>query len=288
LKGDICKHFILFRFSETNERREKLIGEIEQILPITKDVRRYHQFNVEHGKSLESVLKLHDWLNTNKMLSNGLTVSIDISTFTKDLLLNLMFYLSRFSNIERLRVFYTMPGRYASSEEGWLSFGIKSVHLAPMCWNEWSPVKDNLLVVLLGFEEMRAWSLLDKFSADLNWLFVTKPGSRPEWDTYCEKYNEKLLKEICPKGEIPALDPFKVAETLSSFITQELCENYNVFLCPLGTKPQLIGTFYFSVSNPDIRSNIITTTVVKHLVPYYSMEVGETFEFFLPMNRRNG
>jgi hypothetical protein len=288
LKGDICEHFILFRFCEPNERREELITEMEQILPISKDEKRYHQFDVEHGRSLESVLKLHKWLNVNKMISKNLTISIDITTFTKDLLLNLMFYIARFPHIERLRLFYTIPRRYASSEEGWLSFGIKSIHIAPMCWNEWSPVKDNLLVIILGFEEMRAWSLIEKFSADKNWLFVTKPGSRPEWDTYCERYNKRLLKEINNLGEMPALEPFRVADILSNHVTKELCGKYNVFVCPLGTKPQLIGTFHFSVSNPDMRSNIITTTVVEHLVPYYSREAVETFEFFLPINNRVG
>lgn len=283
LKGDFPKKFILFRFTEPKEKREELIRHMEETLTINSYKESYHQICVNHGKSLESILKFHGLFNAKKLHPKDLFITVDISTFTKDLLLNLMLYLVNFLQIKKLRLLYTIPGRYASPQEGWLSFGIKSIHIPPMCWNAWSPLKDNLLIIILGFEEMRAWSLIDKFSADLNWLFITSPGSKPEWNTYCEKYNKRLLREIPAKDKIPALDPVKVFEVLSISVTDDIAEKYNIFISTLGTKAQLIGTLHFITSYSRIPINIITTTVVDHNVPYYSWDMGETFEFFFPI-----
>lgn len=281
-RGDFPNEFILFRFTEPKEKREELIKHMEETLTINRYKESYHQIYVDHGRSLESILKFHGFLNTKKLHPKDLFITVDISTFTKNLLLNLMLYLVNFLQIEKLRLLYTVPGRYAFPQEGWLSFGIKSIHIPPMCWNAWSPLKDNLLIIILGFEEMRAWSLIDRFSADLNWLFITNPGSKFEWNTYCEDYNTRLLEEIPPEGKVPALDPIRVSEILSNSITKNIAERYNIFISPLGTKPQLIGILHF-ISYSHIPINIVTTTVVDHNVPYYSWDAGDTFEFFFPL-----
>jgi len=104
-------------------------------------------------------------------------ITMDISTFTKSLLLDLLFYIKNFLNVKRLRLLYTVPKNYASPEEGELSYGVKRVHILPLYWNGWSSIKDDLLIIILGYEEMRAWSLINKFDANVNLLFVTKPGS---------------------------------------------------------------------------------------------------------------
>lgn len=286
LIGDFPAKFILFKFTEPNEKREMLIKQMQHTLNIDKYKERYHQIGVEHGRSLEAILKFHELFNAGESFLKDLYITVDVSTFSKDLLLNFMFYLIEFlqTKIKRLRLLYTIPGRYASHQEGWLSFGIKSFHIPPMYWNAWSPSKDNLLIIILGFEEMRAWSLIDKISADLNWLFITAPGSKPEWDNYCEEYNKRLLEEMPSKGTLPALDPFKVSEVLLRKITPEINEKYNIFISPLGTKIQLMGVIYFFMVHHRIPVNIITTTVVEHNVPYYSWEIGETYEFIFPTN----
>lgn len=278
IKGKFPKKFILFRFKEPKYRINELIREAEGYLSIEKYTDRYYTIIVEHGKSLDSILELHEYIKKNEL--NDFTITIDISTFTKDLLINLIFYLINFSKVQKLRFLYSIPNRYASPQEGWLSTGIKKIHYPPMCWNEWSPLKDNLLIIILGFEEIRAWSLIDNFSADLNWLFITKPGSKNQWDNYCEEYNKRLLKKIAPIDKIPAIDPFKTSEILKKHLTKNISEKYNIFICPLGTKPQLIGVIKFILSNPKIPANIITTTVSNYNIPYYSWGTGDTFEFY--------
>jgi hypothetical protein len=181
-----------------------------------------------------------------------------------------------------LRLLYTVPDRYASPEEGWLSFGIKSIQIPPLCWNSCSPLKRNLLIVILGYEEIRAWSLIDRFSSDLKWIYLTYPGSKPEWNDYCEKYNRRLLEAIPPKGKISALDPNSVEQVLSRDITTRIGNQYNIFICSLGTKIQLISTLDFCMNNA-AGPNLITTTAVDHNVPYYSWGIGKTYEFFYPL-----
>ncbi len=285
LKGDFPKEFILFRFTEPKKRIEELIKDMEETLTINRYKDSYHQIYVEHGKSLESILKFHDLINVMKVHPKDFFITVDISTFTKDLLLNLILYLVNILQVKKLRLLYTIPGRYAFPQEGGLSFGVKSIHIPSMCWNEWSPTKDNLLIIILGLEEMRAWSLIDKFSADLNWLFITNPGSKSKWNTYCESYNRRLLEEIPPKGKVPALDPIRVSEILLSNVTKNIAERYNIFVSPLGTKPQLLGVLYFITSYSHIPINIVTATVADHNIPYYSWDVGNTFEYFFPVRR---
>lgn len=274
---------VLFRFTEPNEKRENLIKDIESILKIETHKEGYHQIDVEHGKTTEGILKFHSYCRDNDLLGlKNLAISIDITTFTKGLLFEILFYIKNFLSVTKLRFFYTIPKNYASPEEGELSYGIKGVHILPFYWNGWSPTKDDLLIIILGFEEMRAMSLINKFDANVNQIFVTKPGTAPKWDMYCEKYNELLLREMPPTDNIHALNPIETSNVLKKYITDDIIKKYNLFLSPLGTKPQIIGIFFYLLSNPNIPLNIITTTPVEHNIPYYSWGIGETFQFFLP------
>jgi hypothetical protein len=276
---------VLFRFSETNEKREKLIKEIESNLNIENLKEKYFQIAVEHGKTTEGILRFHNYCRENGLLGlKNLVISIDITTFTKGLLFEILFYIKNFLNVAKLRLFYTIPRNYASPEEGELSYGIKGVHILPFYWNGWSPTKDDLLLIILGYEEMRAFSLINKFDANVNRIFITKPGTAAKWDMYCEKYNEQLLKEIPPTDNVHALDPIETCNILKKYITDDLIKKYNLFLSPLGTKPQIAGIFLYLSSNPNIPLNIITTTPIEHNIPYYSWGIGETFQFFLPLH----
>ncbi|MHC3129557.1 MAG: hypothetical protein IBV52_05715 [Candidatus Bathyarchaeota archaeon] len=278
ISGNFPDEIILFRFIHPNEKRVELIKKMEEILNTNRFGDRYRIIDTIHGKGIESIIEFHNIMS--KRRNKNLFITIDISTFTKDLLVNLMVYLKYFLKVKKLRLFYTLPKRYASPQEGWLSYGIKSIHFPPLFWNSWSPLKDNLLIVILGFEELRAWSLIYNFSCDKKMLFITSPGSKKEWDVYCREYNKRLLKEIPAKDNLPALDPAGTVEKLSKHINNDLAKKYNIFISPLGPKPQLIGMLNYCMDNPNIPINLVTTTVVNHNIPYYSWGVGDTFEFF--------
>jgi hypothetical protein len=285
LRDNFNENFVLFRFTEPNEKRERMLQKMGEFIRKGGQNKGYYQIEVEHGKSLNAVIKFHDFIQKRKNTLKEFSITVDISTFTKDLLANYINYVVNFLKPKKLRLFYTIPQHYASPEEGLLSTGVESIHIPPLSWNEWSPLKDNLLIIILGFEEMRAWSLIDKFCADSNWLFVTSPGSKPEWNSYCEKYNSRLLEEIPPRGKVPALDPYEVSRTFNKLITEDVTRSYNIFISPLGTKPQLIGVLHFIMTSR-IPINILTTTVTEHNTPYYSRGVGDTFEFFFPLSFR--
>jgi len=282
IRNDLFRDFVIFKFEEINERREKLIKEMEDILFLCNSDDTYHKIHCTHGKSMEAVIKFNQFLQTINMHERKLFITIDMSTFTKDLLINLIMYLINFTSMKKLRLLYTIPKRYASAGEGWLSSGIKSIHIPPLSWNAWSPVKDNLLIVILGFEEIRAWSLIERFSTDRCWLFTTNPGSKAKWNNYCGEYNKRLINKKLPIGNIPALNPFDIAKTLSTFITNESFQKYNIFLCPLGTKPQVVGILYL-ITMKSLPLNLLTTTAISHNIPYYSSGIEDTFEFYFPL-----
>jgi len=275
----IFKNFILFKFTEPNERREELIKEMEKILGLNAN-ERYFKIMCKHGNSIDAILEFHKILENLNIKSEKIKITIDISTFTKDLLAHLLLYLVEYKQINRIRCLYTSPERYASPEEGWLSFGIKSIHFPPMGWRSWSPRKDNLLLLILGFEELRAWTLIDRFPAEKRLLFITKPGTIPEWNDFCEKYNKKLLEKYPAQGCLPAIDPFTTFKMIEKEI-KNLLPKYNIFVSPLGTKPQLLGIINLIVRKTPV--NLVTTTVIQHNVPYYSGGIGKTFEFYFPI-----
>ena len=77
------------------------------------------------------------------------------------------------------------------------------------------------------------------------------------------------------------MEPLKVIQLFEEILLNEkLHERYNLFVAPFGTKPQILGIFYFMLKHPEFNINIITTTAVEHNTPYYSWGSGETFSFF--------
>lgn len=271
---------ILFKFSHPNKQREDNIKEMENTWYLHNDP-DYLKINCEHGRSIEAILELNEKIS--KMLPDlsNATITIDITTFTKDLLTNIMLYFMEYKGIKRIRCLYTSPQKYASPEEGGLSYGIKSIHFPPLGWSDWSPLKNNLLILILGFEELRAWSLLERFPAQKKLVFITKPGTISEWDDYCEKYNRNLLKVYNYLGELPAIDCYETSKLLrQNMEISKINEEYNIFIAPLGTKPQLLAVIDSMLKG--LPGNIVTTTVSKHNFPYYSSGIGNTFEFYFP------
>jgi hypothetical protein len=221
-----CDTIILYKFMEPNTKREMLVQKMQEYFK-SKKASKLLQIDVNHNKTSRGVLDFHHLCQANNWLSKDLNITLDITTFTKSLLLELLFYLRTFLTIDSLRLVYTLPKEYAHPEEGELSFGIKNCNVLPSFWGGWSPIKDDLLAIILGYEEMRAWSLINRFDANLNWLFVTSPGSKPEWSQSSEKYNERLLKEVQCIDNIPALDIINTAETLDRHITKDISNKYN-------------------------------------------------------------
>lgn len=279
--SNLCDNVVVFKFDEDNRAREKNLAEIELTLSKWELERGHQEILVKHGMTMDGILQFHNYCKANKMFSMtspAPAITIDVTTFTKELLFEILFYLNHILKIEKLRLLYTVPQKYALPDEGPLSYGIKNIKVIPFFWSNWSATKDDLLLVVLGYEEMRAWSLISRFDANINIIAVTKPGSKPEWDTHCENFNKRLLVENCDSFNIPAMDPYAVITILeNNIINKGLHEKYNVFIAPLGTKPQILGIFYFLKKYPEARINVISTTAIEHNIPYYSWGIGETY-----------
>lgn len=283
----LTSRVVLFKFTEPNPAREENVFKMEKIIKEFgfKDI--YERISVRHGITPEGILKFHKYCKSHNLLSkaHNLSITIDITTFTKELLCNLLFYLTEYIKFQRLRLLYTIPEKYAAADEGPLSHGIKKIRVMPFFWNSWSATKDDVLIVILGYEEMRAWSLISQFDANINILFVTKPGSKPEWDMHCEGYNHRLLKGNFKIANMPAMAPFITTKLLEDqIIKSQLYKKYNIFIAPLGTKPQVVGTFCFINKYPESRVNIVSTTAIEHNTPYYSSGIGETFYTYLELS----
>src|SRR3990167_5145776 len=94
---NFSERIVLFRFTEPNEKRENLIEEMQSLFKIETFEEKYYTIAVEHGKSTESILKFHNYCKHNSLLGHkNLVITMDITTFTKSLLLDTLFYIRKF------------------------------------------------------------------------------------------------------------------------------------------------------------------------------------------------
>ena len=270
---------IMFKYNEENLYREKNINSFKNIIKLNMNLSNFHTINLFHNKEFESIIELNRIINNIIDINEIIDISIDLSTFTKVLLISTLSYIRRFLKLNRIRFLYSSPKHYASPNEGSLSYGITDINLTPLCWGSFSPIKKNLLITILGFEENRALSIIENFSADLNWVYISSPGTNSEWDKFCEQYNKKLINKYPIKNKISAIDINEVSEKISSDLNQEIINKYNVYIAPLGTKPQIIGLILISESINYLSFNFLTTSVINHNIPYYSWGIGDTFEY---------
>lgn len=97
---------------------------------------------------------------------------------------------------------YCPSSRYSSYEEGtslpWLSKGVRTIRSVVGYSGDMSPIKDLLLIILVGFEYERAQTLIEVFEPSKLYLGMASPTeSHNESLSEINRSNfEKLLEKI--------------------------------------------------------------------------------------------
>ena len=103
----------------------------------------------------------------------------------------------------------------------------------------------------------------------------------PLWYSAAAKHNQSLLsqKGVDAPIKLPCYDPFKVWFNLSQLV-MELSNKYNVYIIPLGTKPQVLGLFL--LTSRDLANVRLVYPVPFRYTKYYSTRgVGQTYEYLI-------
>lgn len=214
------------------------------------------------GLSLDSPLYNYDVLFDKLTESHYDNIYFDVTTFTRETLLIIIKILSteQFRGVD-IKLLYCPSSRYSSYEEGditlpWLSKGIRSIRSVIGYAGDMSPIKDLLLVVLVGFEFERAQLLIEAFEPNALYL-----GSASPDDSHNEslgKINERNFKKLVDRNSMAISFNFSCKDisqnikTLSRII-EENKEKYNIVISPMNNKLSTLSAAAIALRYPEVQ-----------------------------------
>lgn len=188
-----------------------------------------------------------DALNINNETLGKKRICIDSTGFIRPNLLFIVLYLYRAVKLSKFSIIYSEPETYKKAENTEFS---KGASLETRIVNGFSPgidssISNDVLIAGTGFENKLLAELLDFKSHAKKMLILGFPSLQPDM------YQQARLKahglEVTEAEEkpyfAPANDPFATADVLKDLVEkqQQNISISNLYLSPLGTKPQVIG-----------------------------------------------
>jgi hypothetical protein len=181
----------------------------------------------------------------------NLSICIDSTGMLRPHLLFLL-KLMQMEGFLRFNLIYAEPANYKNNERTTFSAG-DIYEVRPVQGYEGAPMTDSsadLLIIGMGYDDrMIAEVAEDRAKADKHQVFGLPSLS-------ADMYQQSVLRSRLAAEELsdpnfsetnrsfaPASDPFGTADVLSEFVAQRRLERgiTNLYLSPLGTKPQVIG-----------------------------------------------
>jgi hypothetical protein len=188
-----------------------------------------------------------------------LPLLVDISCAPRGRLFALLDYLSRCQTMENQRVclMYTLVKRHATDEDAY-SYGIQDIVVVPG-FNGVIRLRKDLLILVLGFEGNRAFSLYKRLSPNKAFLILgdSSDKDREFYLKHSEVNNGSLLRiHGIEKRLMPSRDPITFARAFQDFLNETIepiHEQYNVYVSCLGTKLQALGLYWAIRGTPYIQ-----------------------------------
>jgi hypothetical protein len=209
---------------------------------------------------------------------------VDISVFTKRHLLMLLRWLDDHGLWSRLWILYTEPEDYEIEGHLPLSFGVSSIEEVPGFSAAPDPSRPLHVAMFLGYEGDRAFATYEVLQARQTTLIVPSPPFRASWAGRTEVLNRDLLAVVGQSSLLKAdsLDPDSshavLTEVFGAPTKRSECSRA---ICPLGTKPQVFGTYSYlrlAIDPPAL----IYTGSLRHNHSYYSRGVGPNWLIHRP------
>jgi hypothetical protein len=210
------------------------------------------------------------------------TICLDISTFTKKHLLQLLHGLDLAGMLHACRLYYTEPEDFHTSSDQPLSEGVESVHVVDTFGGNTSPSKDTLLILFLGYEGRRAAAVWEHLEPNVTVAVIPDPPYRESWQGRTEVQNRHLLSCVPRECVLRShsLDPGDTVRLLSALIDGDLypASRYNYVVAPIGTKPQTVGLYRFWKQNPRF-GTIVYAEPTRHKEEEDTFPAGRTWEW---------
>jgi len=130
-------------------------------------------------KPIDGVKKFISFLVEKNIKSTEARITIDISTFTKQYILNLLYEIEEFFKICSIRILYIEPGIYGKGKFKRLSYGVEDIVTVSRFEGKQILGEKTALIVFLGYESHRTLSIIEKCEPDLIIAVIGNPPYYP-------------------------------------------------------------------------------------------------------------
>jgi hypothetical protein len=230
------------RFLNNNTIQEVVLFDYEEYIAITKKntdaIKEY--LNI-HKVSIKVIqLKHNNNISNWKIIKSTIdeisgSVVIDMSTMPRDIIYFSLFHAENSYNINSLYCMYNSPERY--SRDKWLTSDPGKPQLVYSMSGIYEMDKDNVLIIITGFDQKRVEQLLNYYEPRKVNLFL-QTGDQYQNNIlnakqYKESFESFLHIEILP---IDAYSKDYGQTDLEKLVVKER-ENSNIVIASLGPKP---------------------------------------------------
>ncbi|MBV7270667.1 hypothetical protein [Winogradskyella luteola] len=246
LNSSLIKRAVAFHLNETYSVAD------ENINLIRANITNLETIVYPKNEPIDTFDLFYNFLNDFIGQSVKSKVLIDVTTFTKEVLLILIRVLSleQFINSVDVTLAYTPANHYPE----WLTKGIRQIRSVFGYSGLHSPSKKLLLIILNGFENERTQEIIDSFEP--NAILLGKPSqtdsinsdlsakAEVKYDYIANEYKSSILENF----EFSCLDVIETKNTINELIDKYNSE-YNVVISPLNNKVSTLGVAMVGIDN---------------------------------------
>lgn len=214
---------------ENLSRFQQKFGSKCNVLLLEKDLPLYN-----YDQIYDQLLKIH-----------FKRVLLDITTFTREMFLIIikLFNQESFKD-KKLTLVYNPSDKYSNVQKDdadnlWLSKGVKEIRTVIGYAGDLSPIKETLLIVLVGFEAERSQVLIDNFEAEN--LYIGKAPKEESANAEIANINDINFQKLLRNNphahtfEFSCKDLNFSIEKINAIIEPNI-ENYNIIISPMCNK----------------------------------------------------
>jgi hypothetical protein len=256
-----CGTVILTTYDSPSQLRAKHIEEMIGLLSPIGDLQRMMATRNDPLNSVRHTVSLI----RDRVGGRQPNISIDISTFTRKHLLQLLQGLDLAGMLKACQFFYTEPADYHTHDDEPITQGISSVKAVEAFAGHNNPSRDSVLVLFLGYEGRRALALWEHLEPNITLAVIPHPPYKAEWHNRTETQNRYLLSCL-DKDQLLKSHSLKPADTerlLGDLVRSEQysATKYNYRIAPLGTKAQVLGLYRFWRRHPGLATVMYASPV---------------------------
>ncbi|MDQ2949849.1 MAG: hypothetical protein M3Y27_28590 [Acidobacteriota bacterium] len=267
----------VFHYDDDNPEREQ--RHQRMIASLGSSGATVQELVFTEASAVKSVHDNMELLRGFLLKANHIPIVLDMSVLTKRHLLMMLRWIDDVGFWDQLFVVYTQPETYEVSEFIPLSFGLRSFEQIPgfaACPDLSRPVH---LVLFLGYEGDRALAAYEHVEPLRTTIVFTDPPFKPEWRGRAEFLNRDLLALLKSTDvqKIDGIDPEESMRMLQMLFEQRgSSRDFAKIICPIGTKPQALGTYLYVRRCKDPPA-IVYASPLRHNHRFFSKGAGPSW-----------